>query len=68
MQLADLNSKPCGVKRHRDIIDRAIGINLYPPTESEHYKLLRLNKFHGSTYHQTPYNDKHRKKIDNTVS
>ena len=64
MQLADLNSKPRGGKSLKDIIDRAIGVHLYLPPGSEHYKLLCLNIFLGSTQHGTPLNDKHSKSDD----
>ena len=42
MQLSGINSKPRGGKILRDIIDRAIGVCLYPPPGSAHYKLLHL--------------------------
>ena len=61
MQLDDLNSKPYGGKGLRDIIEGAIGVCFCPPPESEHYTLLRLDRFHVSTHYQTPSNDKHRK-------
>ena len=34
MQLVDLHSKPHGVKILRDIVDRAIGSHVYPPSGS----------------------------------
>ena len=49
MQLSDLNSKPHGGKCLMDIIDRVIGVQLYPPPVSENYKLLCINMFHLST-------------------
>ena len=49
-------------KSLRDLIDRAIGVRLYTPPGSEHYKLLYLDWFHGSTHHQAPPNDKYTKK------
>ena len=56
MQLADLKSKPHSGKSLRYLIDRAIGVRFYTPPESEHYKLLQLDQFHG-----TPHiNDNHR--------
>ena len=50
MQLSDLTSKPHGRKILRDLIDCAIGSFLYPPTGSEHYKLLQLDQFHGPSH------------------
>ena len=58
MKLSDLNTKPNGVKSLRDIIDRTIGLHLYPPPGSEHYKLLCLENFHFPTN----INVNHRKK------
>ena len=51
MKLAYLNSEPHGVQSLRDIIDREVGVRLYSPPGSEHYKLLFLNRFHKSTHH-----------------
>ena len=51
IQLSDLRSKPHGVQSLRDIIDREVGVRLYSPPGSEHYKLLFLNRFHKSTHH-----------------
>ena len=68
IQLADINSKTCGVKGLIDIIDRAIGFRFYPPPVSEHYKLLRLNRFYGSTHHQISLHDKCIKVYQNRVS
>ena len=67
MQLANLNSKFHGVKILRDIIDCAIGVRFYPPPGSEYYKLICLDRFHGSTCHQTPSNDKHIKNDEKRV-
>ena len=61
MQLADIKSNPRGGKILIDISDRAIGVRVYPPSGSEHYKLLRLDRLHGSTCHQKPLHDKHSK-------
>ena len=36
IQLADLNSKPDGVKSLQNLIDHAIGAQLYPPPGSLH--------------------------------
>ena len=47
MRLADLNSKPHGEKRLRDLIDHVIGDRFYPPIGSEHYKLLLFDQVHG---------------------
>ena len=49
MQLADLKSKPHGVKSLRYLINRDIGFYLYPPPGSEHYKYLKLDQFHGTS-------------------
>ena len=57
MQLADLNLKPHGGKRLRDLIDLTIGEQFYPPLGSEHYKIFCLDRFYGSTH----INDNHRK-------
>ena len=50
MQLADLNSKPHGRKSIQNIIDRAIGAQLYPPSGSLHYNQLRLSQFHDPAH------------------
>ena len=50
MQLADLNSKPHGVKSLRNIIDCAIGSRFYPSPGSVHYKLICLDHFHGPSH------------------
>ena len=50
MQLSDLNSKPHCRKSLRDIIGIEFGFCFYPPTGSEHYTLLLLNWFYGSTH------------------
>ena len=50
MQLSDLNSNPHGRKSLRDIIYHAIGVHFYPPPGSEHYKLIFLEKFHGTSH------------------
>ena len=63
MQLSDIDSKTHGRKSLRDIIDRVIGVRLYPPPGSEHYKLLRLDKFHGSTYINDNQSKHDKKKI-----
>ena len=63
IQLADLNSKPHGGQSIGYIIDRAIGVHFYPPPGPEHYKLLRLDRFHGCTNHQSPSNDKNSRKM-----
>ena len=56
MQHSDLNSKPHGRIILRDLIDRAIGSCFYPPTGSEHYKLIQLDQFHGPSH----INDNHK--------
>ena len=61
MQPADLDFKPHGGKGIIDTIDCMIGLHVYPPPELEHYKLIFIDRFHGSTHHQTPPHDKHRK-------
>ena len=60
MQLADLNSKPHGGNCIRNLIDRVIGVRLYPPPGSEHCKPLQLDQFHGPSH----INDNHRNKND----
>ena len=50
MKLADLNSKSHGKKILRDLIDHAIGTRFCPPPGSQHYKLLRLDQFHGTSH------------------
>ena len=52
MQLVDINYKHHGGKSLRDIIDRSIVFRFYPPPGSDHYKLLPLDRFHGSTHRQ----------------
>ena len=34
-----------------------IGFRFYPPPGSEHYKIIHLDRFHESTYHQNPSHD-----------
>ena len=58
IQLDDLNSKHHGGKSIRDLIDHAIGVRFYTPPRSEHYKLIRLNRFHGLTHSQVKSHDK----------
>ena len=62
MQLDDINSKPHGVKIHRDLIYHFIVTLLYPKPGSEHKKILRLDRFNGSTNRQVKLNDKPDKK------
>ena len=50
MQLADLNSNPCGGKSLRDIIGRSIGTRFYPHLGSEHQKIFWLKQFYGTSY------------------
>ena len=50
MQLADLNSKPRGIKSHQNLIDHAIGIQFYPPPGSLHYQKIILGQFHDLTH------------------
>ena len=64
IQLADINSKPHGGQSIGYIIDRAIGVHFYPPPGPEHYKLLRLDRFHISTHHQTQSHGKPTKTIE----
>ena len=63
MKLSVLNSKPCGGKSLRDIIDQAIGVHFYPTTGPEHYKILHLDKVNVSTY----INDNRRKSIGTKI-
>ena len=60
MQLADLNSKPHDGKILQNIIDRAIGIQFYPPTGSFHYQQLCMGQFHKTNHINFDQN----KKID----
>ena len=52
MQLSDLNSKPYGGKILIDIIGHAIIIRFYSPPESDHHKLLFLDRLHGPNHRQ----------------
>ena len=45
MQLSYLNPKPHYEKTLRDIIERAIGSQFYPPPGSEYYKSFDLISF-----------------------
>ena len=45
MQLSDIKSRLRDRKSLRDIINRAMVFQFYPPPVSEHYKLLRLKHF-----------------------
>ena len=68
MHLFDLKFKPHGRKSLRNVIDRTTGVLLYSPPGSEHYKLLHLDRFHGSTCHQTPSHGKNIKNDEKRVS
>ena len=50
IQISDLNSKPHGRKSLRNLIDCAIGSQLYPPPGSLHSQLICLGQFHGPTH------------------
>ena len=50
MQLADLNSEPLDGKILRNIVDSAILSRFYPTPGLEHYKLLRLYQFSGTSH------------------
>ena len=63
MQLVDINSKYHGGKILRDIIDCAIGFHFYYIPGLEHYKLLFLDRFHGSTH----TNDNHINNNENKI-
>ena len=63
MQLSDLKSNPHDGKIHRDLIDHTVGVPFYPLTGSEYYKLLHLNRFHGSTHINDKHNKNNEKKI-----
>ena len=63
MQLADLKSKPHGGKILRDLIERVIGLCFYTSPGSEQYKLLHLERFHGSNKINDNHRDNYEKKI-----
>lgn len=50
LNLADSGTKPNSAPVHFRQFDQAIGVRFYPPPESEHYKLLKLDKFVKSPY------------------
>ena len=50
MQFSDFDSKPHDGKSLRNIIDRAISAQLYPPPGSVQYKIICLGQFHGPTH------------------
>ena len=58
IQLSDLNSKPHVRKSLRNLIDRAIGAQLYTPPVSLHYQLICLEQFHGRTHINCEQNKK----------
>ena len=57
MQFYDLNFKPHGGKILWDIINHVIGVRFYPTPVSGYYKLLCLDRFHGSTQINDKYSN-----------
>ena len=64
-QLADLNYNPNGGKSLQNIIDHAIGVQLYPPPGSLHYQHLRNGQFHDPNHINCEENKK--SEIKNTT-
>ena len=58
MKLTNINSKPHEGKIIKDIIDRTIGVRLYPLHGSEHQKLLHLDRLYGPTQIQVHSHNK----------
>ena len=50
LNLSDSGTKPNPSPTHFRHFDQAIGVRFYPPSDSEHYKLLDLHKFIKSPY------------------
>ena len=50
LNMADSGTKPNPSPTHFRQFDQAIGVRFYPPADSEHYKLLELDKFVVSPY------------------
>jgi len=50
LNMADSGTKPNPAPTHFRQFDQAIGVRFYPPADSEHYKLLELDKFVVSPY------------------
>ena len=50
LNLADSGTKPNPSPTHFRHYDWVIGVQFYPPKESEHYKLLELHLFKNSPY------------------
>ena len=50
LNLADSGTKPNPSPTHFRQFDQVIGVRFYPPSDSEHYKLLELRKFTISPY------------------
>ena len=50
LNLADSGTKPNPSPTHFRQFDQVIGVRFYPPSDSEHYKLLELHKFTISPY------------------
>ena len=46
LQKADINTKPHGGATLKDIILDLIGFKYFPPSNSQHYILLQLDKYH----------------------
>ena len=50
---SDSGTKPSPAPTHFRHFDYTIGVRFYPPADTEHYKLLQLDKFLCSPYHRT---------------
>ena len=67
MQPADLNSNPHSRNIIRYLIDRTIGLRVYPCPGLEHYKLLHLDNFHVSTHVNDTHSKNNKTKIASVV-
>ena len=50
LNMADSGTKPNPLPAHFWQFDQGIGVRFYPPADSEHHKLLELDKFVVSPY------------------
>jgi hypothetical protein len=50
LNMADSGTKPTSAPTFFRHFDHIIGVRFYPPKDSEHYKLLELDKFKHSPY------------------
>ena len=57
LNLSDSGTKPNSSPVHFRQFDRLIGVHFYPPPDSEHYKLLQLDKFVRSPFDAVPTAD-----------